>query len=89
MTSVKKYKCPVCGYDGLNEVPYNETGGNASFEICPCCNFEYGFDDYSEGETFASYREKWLKNGAKFSDSEIQPLEWNLEKALEQIKSIR
>ena len=40
--------CPVCGFVGLAVSPYNEAGGG-SFEICPCCGFEFGFDDDSEG----------------------------------------
>ena len=37
----KNYICPVCGYDGLEEPPYDETGlGN--YDICPCCGYEFG-----------------------------------------------
>lgn len=55
--------CPVCGYDKLTEAPYDEDG-MPSYEICDCCGFEFGFDDLSEGETYSSYREKWICNGA-------------------------
>ena len=50
----KKYICPICGYDKLNKSPYDEIG-EPTFETCPCCGFEYGYDDYINKETFESY----------------------------------
>ena len=41
----KKYICPVCGYDRLEEPVYDEIG-EPSFEICSCCGVEFGFDDF-------------------------------------------
>ena len=38
------HMCPVCGYIGLNEQPYDDNGC-PSYEICSCCGFEFGFDD--------------------------------------------
>lgn len=37
------YCCPVCGSDEV-DLPY-ANNGSASFEICPDCGIEYGFDD--------------------------------------------
>jgi len=54
--------CPVSGYIGLNEQPYDDNGC-ASYEICSCCGFEFGFDDNDQGKTFEQYREKWILNG--------------------------
>jgi len=39
-----RWVCPVCGDPQLECEPYHE-GGGASFSMCECCNFEYGFDD--------------------------------------------
>jgi len=39
------FVCPVCGFNELIEKPYDGEGG-ASYEICPCSRFEYGFTDY-------------------------------------------
>ena len=36
--------CPVCGYNALHEPAYDRFGC-ASFEICPCCGIEFGYDD--------------------------------------------
>lgn len=35
-----KYTCPVCDYPDLVEEPY------FSYEICPCCGTEFGYDDF-------------------------------------------
>ena len=72
--------CPVCGYDKLDEPPYKD--GYPTYEICPYCGFEYGFDDDSEGHTFDSYREKWVNEGYKFAWLESKPLDWNEELAI-------
>ena len=79
-----KYICPVCGYDGLEEAPYDKNNC-ASYEICRCCGFEYGFHDFSKGETFESYREKWLSNGAVWRIPSYKPTDWDIE---EQFKNL-
>ncbi|MED4649062.1 hypothetical protein P9293_17030 [Bacillus inaquosorum] len=40
-----KYTCPVCRFKGLTEPAYDKEGTH-SYEICPCCGFQFGFDDY-------------------------------------------
>lgn len=69
------YLCPVCGYKGLEDPPYDKLG-NSSFEICSCCGFQFGVDDdhvCSKEAMYKQYREKWLKNGSCLSLSIIQP----------------
>jgi len=39
-----KYTCPVCGFNELQEPPYGPHQ-EPSYEICPRCGFESGFDD--------------------------------------------
>ena len=77
----KKYICPICGYDGLEEPPYDEIG-EASLEICPCCSFKYGFDDNNLWETFESFREKWFANNLDFADKNKKQKNWNVIKQL-------
>jgi hypothetical protein len=87
MTRVEtgSYMCPVCGFVGLTEPPYDESGAG-SYEICPSCGFEFGFDDQSEGRTFEEYRAEWIAGGAKWFDSERRPPDWDLEEQLSHLK---
>jgi hypothetical protein len=78
------YICPICGYDKLDEKPY-DNDGNPSYEICPCCGFEFGFDDESEGKSFEGYREEWLHNGVEWFDLKLKPKDWNLKTQLKNI----
>ena len=51
--------CPVCGYEGLFDPPYDKNG-YGSYEICPCCGFQFGLDDYPDKDKgIADWREKW------------------------------
>lgn len=75
------YICPVCGLDELTQPPYDELG-NESFDVCPCCLFEFGVDDLLH--TFEEYREKWLSDGAKIKEED-----WNPQKQLMNIEKIK
>ncbi|WP_458119807.1 hypothetical protein [Paenibacillus sp. Z6-24] len=77
--------CLVCGYDQLEEPQYVE--GVPSYEICPCCGFQAGFDDdaASYPQTIPEYRAGWLKHDAPWFSSRGKPVNWNLQ---EQLKNI-
>ena len=77
----EKFTCPVCGYKGLDEAPYNENG-EGSFEICFCCGYEFGFDDESEEISHEDYRKNWIEQGAQWFDEEEKPEGWDLEAQL-------
>lgn len=64
-----RYICPVCFYDGLFEPAYDENG-IGSDEICPCCGFQFGLDDFPEKEAqIVEWRKRWTNEGRKwFSD---------------------
>ena len=60
------YCCPVCGSDVNDEIPYSENG-QPSFEICPSCGFQYGYDDDPGAtdeacEGIKNNWDRWLKN---------------------------
>lgn len=63
--------CPVCGYDKLYEPPYDNYG-LGSYEICPCCGFQFGVDDFSTDDNFdvnfiyEKWRKNWEFNGKKW-----------------------
>jgi len=39
------FPCPICGFPDLDEPPYDSDGENPSFDICPCCGIEFGYED--------------------------------------------
>jgi hypothetical protein len=74
--------CPVCGFDGLKEAPYD--GHNApSYEICPCCGFEFGFENK---ESFISFRKDWIAQGSLWFMPNAKPKNWDLHKQLDKLK---
>jgi transcription elongation factor Elf1 len=70
MRSSTKFVCPVCGYAGLSEPPVDEKGC-ASFEICPSCGTEFGYDDAKRSH--ADLRNAWLSAGAPWRSRATQP----------------
>lgn len=82
---IMKYICPVCGYDDLEQSPYNHEKWG-SFEICICCNFEFGVDEFDNlkkpytmltkddfKEIHRDYRANWIQNGCKVYHPEFYP----------------
>ncbi|MGH7136511.1 MAG: hypothetical protein ACREHD_12280 [Pirellulales bacterium] len=73
--------CLVCGYPHLSEPPYDESGC-ASFEICPSCGTEFGYDDATK--PIEALRQEWLDGGAPWwSKDRRPPLGWSGTKQLE------
>jgi len=72
----KKYRCPVCGFDGLREEPFNSSN-EPSHEICPCCGFEFGFDGGNDQRIFTKFRQNWINNGAKWFMPGLKPQDWD------------
>ena len=61
----EKHVCPVCSFDDLREEAFNKNN-EPSHEICPRCGFEFGFDGGNDPAAFIRYRQRWIKNGAKW-----------------------
>lgn len=75
--------CPTCGYEGLYEPPRSDSG-SASYEICPCCGFQFGVSDDDEGYSYLAWRQSWINDGMNwFSDSRSKPNDWNPYRQLE------
>ena len=70
MPNSATYTCPVCGFAGLLNPPY-DGHGCASFDICPCCGTEYGYDDSTKSH--AELRRAWLATGAPWRSSATPP----------------
>ena len=67
-------RCPVCGYDGLEEPAYDEDGV-PSFEICPCCGIEFGYEDATKPHE--SLREEWIAKGMSWWADDKPPSGWD------------
>ena len=77
MTSSMKFRCPVCGFLGLNEPPRTKSGG-VSYEFCPSCDFEFGVTDDDLGISDDTWRMKWIQDGMPWrSQSRPKPAGWN------------
>lgn len=81
----ERFICPVCGFDGLEEKALdNETWKDYyTYEVCPCCDTEFGFDNYKF--SYSTLRTNWFKNGASFKYLEDKPEDWNLENQLKNL----
>jgi hypothetical protein len=72
-----RHTCLICGWPELQAPPRNKEGV-ASFEICPCCGFEFGFDDDDQGVTYEQARRRWFAHGMTWwSKSRPAPNGWN------------
>ncbi len=67
-----KYICPVCKFDGLKEAAFGP-GNEPSYEVCPCCGFEFGFDGGNDPVVFAEYYQRWTQNGSKWFMPKLKP----------------
>ncbi len=74
--------CPVCGFPDLDELPY-DSQGCASFNICPSCGVEFGYDN--SGASFEELRRRWIDGGMLwFSQANKPPRNWD---PVQQLKS--
>lgn len=85
--------CPVCGYE-LESSPW--VGDSASYEICPCCGIQFGYDDAQYGEdaskqrnaVYCSWRGKWIRDGMPwFSKGTPRPEDWNPSEQLKRVQN--
>jgi hypothetical protein len=83
MRNDELYHCRVCGL-GFDEPPWGEDGKTASFDLCPCCGVEFGYEDATPVAA-RRYREEWLKNGAVWADPDAKPANFDLARQLEGI----
>jgi hypothetical protein len=74
------FVCPVCGYPYLMEIPWSEQE-LASYDICPSCGIEFGYDDdqYACGhpgtreELQEQWRDEWVKWGMRWFSRQVSP----------------
>lgn len=80
MPSDPLFPCRVCGLL-FREPPWGENGKSPTFEICPCCGVEFGYEDCN-AETCRAYRSRWIAEGANWWDKNQRPESWNLDAQL-------
>lgn len=76
-------KCPVCGYGGLHEEPFDDADA-PSYEICPCCGTEFGYHDAKTPHR--ALRQKWIAKGSPWH-SRVKPSPQGWDPA-EQLRSL-
>ena len=72
MSGKASFMCPVCGYPDLDR-PARYEFGWPSGEYCPCCSFQFGYHDDSEGISYDEWRRRWATKGMRWSTNICQP----------------
>jgi hypothetical protein len=80
MPSDEALRCRICGLK-LDVPPWGDDGRTPSFEFCPCCGVEWGYQD-ATAVGARRYREQWLKAGAAWESPELRPAHWDLQAQL-------
>lgn len=79
------YTCPVCGWSKLEESPYDETK-SSSFEICPSCGTEFGYQDATKSH--AELRKEWIEKEMPWWSKSIEkPVDWNPQEQLKAVEN--
>jgi hypothetical protein len=71
-----KHTCLVCGFPGLLAAPRAKNGGG-SFEICPCCGYQFGVSDDDRHIAPAQWRAQWQRDGMKWASRQPTPKNWD------------
>ena len=56
--------CRVCGFE-LGFHPWGEDGTDPSFDICPCCGTEFGYQDTLLSAIIKA-RQRWIDRGTRW-----------------------
>ncbi|HEY1573690.1 MAG TPA: hypothetical protein VGG05_20280 [Pseudonocardiaceae bacterium] len=83
------YRCPVCGYGGLEVPAYSPVTGRGSYEICPSCGYEFGVTDDDLQITHEQWRRRWIDEGMPWRDTGISdpPTDWDPRAQLAELNS--
>jgi len=68
--------CRVCGY-ALGFAPWGENNSDPTWEICPCCGTEFGYED-STIAGVQQARQRWIEGGARWFDNKAKPANWDI-----------
>lgn len=76
--------CRVCGFDLGEDFPWGPDGRTCSFNICPCCGVEFGYEDATP-EGILKFRAEWFATGGLFRDKSQRPPGWSRVMQLQRI----
>lgn len=79
-----KHICRVCGCDLMEDEPYDQFGC-PTYVVCPCCGYEYGYDDFHLNISYEKFRKEWKELGYKWLYEKAKPINWNLKEQLNNI----
>lgn len=72
--------CPACGF----ELGFKAWDGELpSFEICPCCQIQFGYTDFAGNDLkrrcifYHDWRQKWAEEGLPWRGSRPPPTNWD------------
>lgn len=75
--------CRVCGLRQTTP-PWGHNGLIPSFEICPCCGTEFGYDDATRTAVLRR-RNIWRDTGYAWTNPHEKPAGWKISDQLAQI----
>lgn len=70
--------CRVCGLE-QTYLQYGEDGTTPTFEICPCCGVEFGYEDATIAGA-VRFREVWIRGGKVWFHVNEMPENWSWER---------
>jgi hypothetical protein len=80
------HQCPVCGYEGLRQPPYDNRGFG-SLEVCPSCGFQFNVTDTREGWSHRDWRDAWISKGMLWSSTtQGPPPRWSAKNQLGRLR---
>jgi len=77
--------CRVCGLYQA-DAPWGRDGTAPSYNICPCCGSEFGYDDATRAAVLRK-RVLWRAAGSVWFAPAEKPSNWSLSAQMEQIPS--
>lgn len=75
--------CRVCGYE-MDDPPWGSDGRTPTFEMCPCCGVEFGYQDHTPSSA-KLYRGRWVESGCRWDLQRERPSNWDAAKQLQQV----
>jgi len=79
-----QYFCFVCGKSAGTDPPWGEGGDCPTFEICPCCGCEFGYED-CRASGIKKNRMAWIAKGCPWFNPMQRPDGWNVTDQLRNI----